>query len=589
MSKSSHPLIEGLRSGLTPPREEPIPQWAEREVYLPHSQYGTRYVADAVPAHAGVFEAFQDSEVREIAVVGPTGWGKTSVFEVCHCYIVSEDPGETLHVGQTDVMAKQWVKSRMRKVWESSPCSAQFIPNGGADKRDKYGTMEVIFRHMNWWCAPANETALQEKSVRYFLGDEPWNWGATGGGGGLIGYGLKRHHDRWNRKALLQSQAGVEESEWHEFSKLGKWHDYHHRCPKCRAYQPFRWDMFQYDTIRDGNEELDWPAIYESVRLKCQHCAAEFRDTVQNRRRWAQGEYRWNGNRHVEGRVTFNPSFLTAWGIAWTKVVEEWLLAQEAKRIGNLEPLQQVINQRFAQFWEEPSDVPVLNLKGDPYRKQTYHDGQAWEGEDFRFLAVDVQKGHFWVVVRAWKLGGESRLLWEGRVETWENIRHLQERFRVENRCVFVDARYDKDAVAKECITKRAKQEDAPWNMLMGEDSQGYMVKLGKRRYLRTYSNYVSGRTADGVPYQIIKFSNLLCKNKLAALMDGDGWGVPVDVSRHYKAQIQSEKKVEVKPGKWRWEPVKKSHSNNHLWDCEVMGITAACIFGVLDATQEVD
>jgi hypothetical protein len=287
--------------------------------------------------------------------------------------------------------------------------------------------------------------------------------------------------------------------------------------------------------------------------------------------------------------VTFNPSFLTVWRISWAQVVKEWVLAQEAKKAGDLEPLKQCINQRFAQFWQEPSDVPVLEVTGDPYRKKDYHDGQAWDGEHFRFLTVDVQKGHFWAVVRAWKLGGASRLLWEGRVETWESLRYLQDRYHIENRCVFVDSRYDKDAVAKACIVQRQGHTAPPWNMLLGEDSEGYMIKVHTRRILRVFSSYVSGQTADGLPYRSIKFSNALAKNKLAALMGTDHFGVPVDASRSYHAQMQSERKVEVKPGRWRWEPVKKSHSNNHLWDAEVMQVVAASIYKVLESSVAVD
>ena len=577
-----HPLVEGFRAGVSPPKELPLPEWAEANVWLPNSQHGSRYLASAIPAHADILEDFRDTETYEIAVVACTGFGKTTIFEVCNAFIVAEEPGDCLMVGQTEDMVRDWVKSRMRKVWETSPCTKALMPSG----KDRFSltNSSAIFRHMNWFAGAANETTLQEKSVRYTMADEPWQYKS-----GSIQFLLRRHHDRWNRKALLQSQAGIEGSEWSDFAHQGKWMDFHHRCPKCHEYQQFRWDAFQFEVVRDGNEELDWPAIYSTVRLRCQHCGLDFDDSEKNRREWAQGKYVWNGNRHVPNRITRNCSFLTVWRISWADVVKEWLIAQDAKRAGDLMPLQQIITQRFAQFWVEPSDTPILEMRGDPYRKQQYHEGGPWDGEAFRFLTVDVQKGHFWVVIRAWKLGGESRLLWEGRIDAWENISYLQDRYHVENRCVFIDARYDTDEVAKRCILQREKESAQPWNMTMGEDSDGNMVAIRKRRYRRVYSDYVRGRSMAGVVYRFIKFSNLLAKNRLAALMAGDGFGVPADVSRHYKAQIQSEKKVEKKPGKWEWQPVKKSHSNNHLWDCEVLQVVAACIFKVLESTTPVE
>lgn len=526
-----------------------------------------------------MFEAWRDPEIREIAVVAPTGWGKTTVFEVINTHIVSESPGDTLMLGQTREMVLKWVKGRMQKVWELSPLAARYLP----EDRQKLTNLNVFFRHMTWYAAPANETSTQETSVTYGLGDEPWQWPA-----GMIGYFLKRFHDRWNRKGLLQSQAGVEGSEWHEFARHGKWHDFHHDCPSCGEAQKFRFDAFQYEVIRGGEDEFDWPAIFETVRLRCQHCGEEFKDNETNRRAWAKGGYAWSGNKHVPGRITLNSSFLSVWRISWCQIIKEWLLAQEDKRSGLFDKLQQIINQRFAQFWAEPSDTPKLEQKGDPYRKKAYHEGEKWEGEHYRFLTVDVQKGHFWACIRAWKLGGESRLLWEGKVLAWENLRHLQQRYGIENRCVFVDSRYEPEMVAKECEKARRDEEDRPWNMVMGEKGDGYRVKVGKNRTLRrVYSDYVTSRTMSGLRYRFIKFSNLLAKNQLAAQMRGDGFGIPVDVSKHYQAQMQSERKVEKTPGKWIWEPIKKTHSNNHLWDCEVMQVVGACMFKVLAATVE--
>ena len=69
--------------------------------------------------------------------------------------------------------------------------------------------------------------------------------------------------------------------------------------------------------------------------------------------------------------------------------------------------------------------------------------------------------------------------------------------------------------------------------------------------------------------------------------MASDGFGIPVDVSKQYQSQMQSERKVEKSPGKWGWEPIKKSHSNNHMWDAEVMQVVAACLFKVMESTVE--
>ena len=113
------------------------------------------------------------------------------------------------------------------------------------------------------------------------------------------------------------------------------------------------------------------------------------------------------------------------------------------------------------------------------------------------------------------------------------------------------------------------------------------MKKFGEQRYRRIFGDYINCVSSAGKPYVIIPFSNLLAKDRLTALMGSGEFGVPVDASKGYHAQMQNEQKREVKPGLWRWE-LTKQHAPNHLWDCEVIGVVAACIFKVLVAMEGV-
>jgi hypothetical protein len=166
-------------------------------------------------------------------------------------------------------------------------------------------------------------------------------------------------------------------------------------------------------------------------------------------------------------------------------------------------------------------------------------------------------------------------------------VRYLQERFGVENRCVFVDCGYQQEEVALEALKAATPNDPKPWNLTKGADVDGYVKRYGEKRYRRIFGDYINCISSTGQPYQIIPFSNLLAKDRLTALMGSGSFGVPVDASKNYHAQMQNEQKREVKPGLWRWELVKQ-HAPNHLWDCEVIGVVAACIFKVLVAMEEV-
>lgn len=210
--------------------------------------------------------------------------------------------------------------------------------------------------------------------------------------------------------------------------------------------------------------------------------------------------------------------------------------------------------------------------------------------EAYRFLAVDVQKGHFWAIIRAWKPGGASRLIWEGKVATVETLRDLQQRYEVPNWCVAIDSRYRPEEVAKWRLRYAGKNGQDLWTMVMGEESErGYPVKArrsvdGKVQAVtvyRPFSQWVKSRTTEGVPYRFLKFSNLRIKDLLAGLLATEEFEVMRDHSEDYGRHMRAEVKREVAGGKWRWEKV-KGHLRNDLWDCECMGLVMAAIKGVL-------
>jgi hypothetical protein len=575
------PLIEGFCQGVKPPPNIPLRMRVCENTYLPNSPEGAKYSIEAIPAHGYIFDALEDPAVQEVDLLACVGFGKTALLEAWIVDIVGINPGDTLVVGQTRDMVKDWMESRMRKVLLSSPITSPYVPVGS--ERSNWKKDSVIFRHMNFFAGAANTTDTQEKSMVYTAGDEAWRWDF-----GMIDYLRKRHHGRWNRKSLMMSQGGDEGTEWHQDATAGKWHDFEHQCPSCGDYSIFDWRNFQYDTIRDNNDELDWPAIFETVRMACPHCKVKFEDTEYNRRQWSKCRPIWNGAKYIPGRVTFSASFLTVWRYRWRDIAKEWVIANEEKKTGQLEKIRNVIQQRFAQFWKPPTETPTLKLDGDPYQKKEYHEGEKWENEAFRFLSVDVQKGHFWAVVRAWRANGESRLIWEGRLETWEAIRYTQERFGIENRFVFIDGNYTPEVVAREAMkVVDSRQAGKPWVILRGEEARdGYIVKAREKRYRRMFSDFVTSR--DCVPnYKYIRFSNLLAKDRLVALMGSEGFGIPVDASKDYHKHMQSETKREISPGVWRFQPVKQGFPN-HLWDCEVMQVVGASIYGILSSMQEV-
>jgi hypothetical protein len=584
ISIAYNPWSSGWSDGHAPPKDQTVAEWCAENVYLIDSPIGAKYQPGG---HSDdILNDLQNPDVYESCTVGHTGMGKSAVLECATSYVIAQAPGPTGIIGQTDDTVREWVETRALKAWEKCDAVARLIPSG-KDRHDKKKDC-INFRHMPLFMGGANLTNTQEKSLRYTFGDEVWAWKP-----GILGEFLKRHHDRWNRKSLFLAQGGVEGDDWHNHTKDGLGFDRGFTCPACATVQIDKWAQVKFERVRDANDEWDWPAIFESVHYECEHpdCDEAFPDTAQGRRRRVETAiYVCRNNAHIPGRVTRYVPAMSNPRIQLSSLVKEWLLAEDAWRDGDKNPRRQFIQKRLAQFWVEKVETPNLSTGGEAYSKAQYNEGERWEGEHDRDLTIDVQKEGFWARIRAWKIGDgtTSRLLWEGKVDTWQTLFSLQERFGVENSRVFIDGRYRIDDVVKNIYQHCGPDPSNHWIILIGQDNaKGYQFDVGTpkkpRKVWKIFSKWQHGATHTGLRFRAIHFSNLRAKDALASIMElPDGaFGVPVDVSRNYTSQMQSETKREVSSGVWRWEKI-KDHFHNHLWDTEVMGVVGASIRGHL-------
>ena len=131
--------------------------------------------------------------------------------------------------------------------------------------------------------------------------------------------------------------------------------------------------------------------------------------------------------------------------MSWGRLAELYLRAKAAAKQGDLEPLRQFYQKRLALPWRDYLEDFKLEIMPSGYRL-----GETWDDEaavskhgklltppfdadqvasPLRFMTVDCQMDHFFVIVRGWSLDGSSRLVWRERVPTWDEVLSLQERF----------------------------------------------------------------------------------------------------------------------------------------------------------------
>lgn len=585
--RMSSATITAFASAFRPQDRRPVCEWAGEHVKPPGSARATRFDVAATPWLREPIEFSADNAVREQVLVMPTGAGKTTVFDAIVPRAIVEDPGSVLIGMQSDPDADEYFDERMEPILLGIEPIRQIVAGLPRNKRRKG---EWIMPHMSFFCGGANKANAQRKSVRYVLLDEAW----------IIKHGLieefrARHHDRWNARVIIVSQGGMTHidvaQERVQTELFAAWErtdrrEWSYECPQCRTVQPFKLSFLRYETARREDGSIDDAAVTQSARYACAHCDTEFADTPMNRRMLADsGRYVVSNPSHLARHHGWHCNALSLHYVPWATLALQWIQANDAWGRGDREPRKIFIQKRLAEFWKDPEEDAEVLLEGSGYSKSEYSDGQLWEKETHRFMTIDKQRDHFWVVIRAWSPDGESRCIWEGRILLKEQVRALQLTFKVKDQCVWQDCGYEQGEVYEDCVRYG-------WRALRGDKANGFDLynKNGKRE-VRFYSKPSQARAPGGGIAHWVAFANNPCKDLLAQYRAGRGpaWGIPDDVSHDWRRQMSSEYKKNViepstKQVSTRW--VKVASRPNHLWDCEVMQIALALIAKLIRGTE---
>ena len=607
-----NPILSGAADSLAPPDTRPIYEWAAENVQLVGGK-GAFFDPDAVPSQRFAFDWISNPDIRNITLVWPTGFGKSVFFEAWIAHTVAENPSDAQFSHQTDRPASQWVEKRVVPTLEACPATAPIMRTTHRHKKRK---LELnLANGCTLYFGGANMRNLQDKSLPIVGGQEVWDWPANG----AIAEAKARTHDRFDEKCVFCGQGGVEGSEFEGEYLGGSLFTTGYTCPGCKEETPYMPNTADpaadFESVMHWNKDMaaadqvPWERLLKTVRYVTPCCGRKMRDTPNNRRRLAMRQVLIALDDHegIPGWVSHSVPVLAAHWVPWSKLVVQYLQARRAEMARDTSKKRAFVMKRLARFWSERPVTPVLNLDaGEPYSRSDYfppsgEPAPRWEREAFRFMAIDVQGDHYWSIIRAWRLDGSSRLLYEGRLASMEIVRETQKRFEVSNENVGIDCGYEPERVAnarwkyrKEVRRNEKVVGFSCWVMLRGDRAESFphheIRGRQKIKIRKVYSPALSMKTSEGTPYQVVKFSNLMAKDALAAMMAGSRpFGVFTNHSEEYGAQMQSEAKIEVSPGKWNWVKVnaKGKASDkvaNHIWDCEVMGVVLSSLRGVISA-----
>lgn len=196
-------------------------------------------------------------------------------------------------------------------------------------------------------------------------------------------------------------------------------------CQKCGTFQYLEWKQLKFKTKDDGTLDRD------SVYYRCNKCDAKWKNHdkvffLKN------GVWKPTAESKRHGLISYHVSALySPVGFkSWENIAEDWIEAQEARRRGDLMPMQVFVNIILGEPWEERGASPkyeiLMSRRADsPYFKGALPD----EGPLFLTAGVDVHQNRLCVEVVGWGLQDKS---WscdyieiDGKVddaETWNKL-----------------------------------------------------------------------------------------------------------------------------------------------------------------------
>ncbi len=563
------------------PERIPPWKWCEENVKnIPYSPIPGHFKSANSPWVREAMEAMADPDIRLVSIVAPVQSSKTIGAELCLCYIVANFPGPCLWLSQTDADAKDQAEARLHKLFSECDAVKKLFP---AD-RHKKKTQTVFFSNgMTLWVLGAHaKSNLQSRSIRWLIGDETWQWP----NGHMQQAEARVTAFGWLGKCIFLSQGGIENDDTHRKFETTDMREWEFKCPKCGKYQPYKWSNIEWDkNYRDGEGRMDFAKVRSSVRLVCEFCKHEIADSDTNRKLLNSSAKFVPQNPNAPAtKVGFHWNSLAS--MSWGELAEMYLRAKESCRRGDMEDLKNFYQKRLALPWGDLEEDFTLDISPSGYRM-----GDDWESEAavgakgailppphenknrvrLRFLTVDVQMDHFYAVVRSWACDASSRLVYCAKLQTWEDVEILQNRFGVFPQLVFVDAGYSTFEVYRNC----AKHN---WTALMGDGRRDFPHRVNGKITQRFYSTARHPLVSDR-KCRMHYWSNLGIKDTLARLRsnqnpdEGATWEVPSDVPEEYLKMLDSEQRVK-KGNSWEWRQIGKRP--NHYWDCEAMQVCAA-------------
>lgn len=388
-------LFERIFSVLKPPPNMTLTEWADAKRVLSKKSSAEpgRWKTSKAPYQKEIMNAISDLSVPKVVVMSAAQIGKTDGFILNPIgYFMDYDPSPIMVMQPNLQIGESFSKDRLTPMLNDTPALRGKVNDKTRNSGNTILHKEFPGGHIT--IVGANSpSGLRSRPIRVLLADEIDAYPATAGkDGDPLLLASKRLTTFWNRKEVFISTPTIKgvsriEIEF-ENSTQEIWQV---PCPACGEYQPLEWGQVKFD--KENLNEISY------VCSKCGVISSE----VEWKENFIQGKFipRFP-EREVRG---FYLNSLASPFADWKEIVENFLIANEEKKKGNIELLKAWTNTEMGQTWEEEGN----EIDHDAlYNRREKYNCEVPAEVIYLTAGIDTQDDRFEVEVVRWGADRES-------------------------------------------------------------------------------------------------------------------------------------------------------------------------------------
>lgn len=578
------------------PKEISVSEWADQNRILDPltTAESGLWRTDRTPYLREIMNSYKDPLVEKIILKTSTQVGKTETIINCLGYTIDQDPGPTLIVMPTEPDAINLSSDRIQPMIENSAA----VNSHKTSFKNDITTLHMTFDRMILYLTSSQSASgLASKPIKNLFMDEINKFPVfTGKEANPIDLANERTRTYWNRKIIESSTPTTKDGLISKEYELSDKRKYYVPCPHCGEYQ-----LFLFPQIKWPKEETDPQRIkiFKLAWYECKHCKNIINDMnkieMLNSGVWCSDGCHVEKDGNISGEIPINSQrgyWINALYSPWLTFSD--IAAKFLESKSDPEKLMNFVNSWLAEEWEER--VQGADDKKIKSNILKYEEGIVPEGAILLTAGVDVQKDHFYFVIRAWGVSWRSWLIMAKQVETWNDVIFYLlsdtkyyysvnpdiQPFQIN--LVNIDTGYDTDTVYEYCKTfPEIARPIKGQNSLSGLSFRPKVIEVFPK----------TGRPIPG-GLTLWHLDTDHYKTKIYRWMNSEGdykkWFLHKGISEDYLKQVTSEKKVIERDKTGRaheiWKTSNKSIANHYL-DAEVYATAAAEMLRVYALTKE--